>query len=551
MSDKLYNLIMHSNPKFWSGNDGYIDFPKERFLEYTKDHLKKRFQSLDQSAISEIKKLPTLFATEEEKTDTRIGRITKVEVQQRYLRIYYKFTEGYYPLSNGVLYKKRNELNIEDFEFYRGHWAIKEGDISDFYENYEKSLTGIAHQLKSSNKKVQLIYGFNGIGKTQLSLEMKKLIAPKTNADGELDKEMFSQGKYLYYNAFTEDLFYWHNDKPKLKIQQNLFIDWILRTQGDKNIIKNFQNYTSDKLTPQFSEEEIVREGKKTGNKTYPEVTFSYERGDETGSGNIKISKGEESNFIWSIFYTLLEEIVSILEEPDVTKRSDDLFNELEYVFIDDPVSSLDENHLIELAVKLAMLLKKSAFTNGQGIKFVITTHSPLFYNVLWNEFNSDLYKNKKDGSYKSNNADDDQQYTCIYKRGQSEKYRLVKKTDGTFELKESNDHHFSYHLLLLSELKKAITNEKLEKYHFNFLRNILEKTATFLGRKHWENILEKAPDGHQDFFAKRMLNLSSHSAHAGDESSDFNENDKKKIIELVEFLTKTYGFIESEKQNG
>ena len=41
-----------------------------------------------------------------------------------------------------------------------------------------KTLTEIAEQLKGANKKVQLIYAFNGTGKTRLSREFKKLIAP-------------------------------------------------------------------------------------------------------------------------------------------------------------------------------------------------------------------------------------------------------------------------------------------------------------------------------------------------------------------------------------
>lgn len=74
------------------------------------------------------------------------------------------------------------------------------------------------------------------------------------------------------------------------------------------------------------------------------------------------------------MFFTLLEEVMEILKEPDIDKREDDYFNELEYVFIDDPVSSLDDNHLIELAVNLASLIKSSEC----NIKFVITTHNPL-----------------------------------------------------------------------------------------------------------------------------------------------------------------------------
>ena len=42
-----------------------------------------------------------------------------------------------------------------------------------------KSLDEIAIQLKECNKKVQLIYAFNGTCKTRLSRAFKELIAPK------------------------------------------------------------------------------------------------------------------------------------------------------------------------------------------------------------------------------------------------------------------------------------------------------------------------------------------------------------------------------------
>ena len=157
-----------------------------------------------------------------------------------------------------------------------------------------KTLTEIAQQLRGANKRVQLIYAFNGSGKTRLSREFKQLIAPKnddedvTNSEGE---SAFSRNKILYYNAFTEDLFYWDNDldsdaEPKLKIQPNSFTDWVLKDQGqDLNIVTNFQRYANQKLTPHFSAD-------------FTEVTFSLERGDNEHSGNLKISKGEESNFI-------------------------------------------------------------------------------------------------------------------------------------------------------------------------------------------------------------------------------------------------------------
>lgn len=365
------------------------------------------------------------------------------------------------------------------------------------------SLTEIAQQIKDSDKKVQLIYAFNGTGKTRLSKEFKNLIVPKTIEESEHIES--TRTKILYYNAFTEDLFYWDNDlaldsELKLKIQPNTFTQWILQEQGqDQKIISNFQHYTDEKLMPHFSED-------------FSEVSFSFERGDDTSSKNIKISKGEESNFIWSIFYTLIEQVIEVLNVVEPSDRETDKFNQLEYVFIDDPVSSLDDNHLIELAVDLAQLVK----SNQSEVKFIITTHNPLFYNVLHNELKKDKFK----------------------------KYTLKKYDDGTYQLiSQSNDSPFSYHLYLMSELEKAISTEEIHKYHFNFLRNILEKTSTFLGYEEWGNLLSKIDENSSKLYEKRIINISSHSKHSGDEVFDISENDKRVLKYLVNEIKKTYLF--------
>lgn len=403
-----------------------------------------------------------------------------------------------------------------------------------------KTLIEVARSLKDAKKKVHLIYAFNGAGKTRLSRAFKEMIVPKNTDDENGDEAEQSRRKFLYYNAFTEDLFYWDNDlaqdaEPKLKIQSNSFTDWILRERGDSDIVKNFQRYSSDKLTPLFQEQDVVKAGKKTGEKTYPEVVFSFDTGTES-SGNLKISKGEESNFIWSIFFTLFQEVVSILDEPTKDKRESNDFDQLEYVFVDDPVSSLDDNHLIELAVDLAGLVKSSK----SDLKFVITTHSPLFYNVLCNELSNKAYKRQPDDTYK----------LTYNPNKEFKKHRLEKQVDGFFKLTEqATDSPFSYHLFLLSELQRAIKSGQVKKYHFNFLRNILEKLATFLGYKHWSALLQKTADGKSDPFANRILNLSSHSAHAGEEIADIEDKDKEKLDDLVTYLIQTYGFRSQEEQ--
>lgn len=374
-----------------------------------------------------------------------------------------------------------------------------------------KTLSEISQQLKAADKKVQLIYAFNGAGKTRLSRAFKQHIAPKNVNDDEGYQPELARNKILYYNAFTEDLFYWDNDlagdaAPKLKIQPNSYTSWLLTLLKDLgqdgNIVHYFQRYANDKLTPHFSAD-------------FTEVTFSLERGNNERPGHIKLSKGEESNFIWSVFYTLLDQVVTILNVAEPGERETSAFDRLEYVFIDDPVSSLDENHLIELAVNLASLIKSSQ----SQLKFIVTTHSPLFYNVLFNELNSKA---------------------C---------YMLERFEDGTFALTDKHgdsNKSFSYHLHLKQTIEQAIADNKVERYHFTLLRNLYEKTAGFLGYPKWSELL---PDDKQ-LYLSRIINFTSHSTLSNEAVAEPTQAEKATVKLLLEHLKNSYGFWSQVESN-
>lgn len=367
-----------------------------------------------------------------------------------------------------------------------------------------ETLAEIAKELKSNDKKVQLIYAFNGTGKTRLSKEFQKLICGNSTATDETE-ERNKKRKFLYYSAYTEDLFYWNNDienngEPKLIIQDNDFTNWILKDQGKENDIRDdFQKYTNnDKLMPKFNED-------------YSEVTFSLERGSDEVSENIKISKGEESLFIWCVFYSIFEQVIEELNTIEEDRESDQ-FNDLEYIFIDDPVTSLDENHLIELAVDLATLIKSS----NTELKFVITTHNPLFYNVLYSELKLKtglLMKRNEDNSYdiKSQKGDSN----CC----------------------------FSYHLYLKNLLEDAIQNNNIQKFHFTLLRNLYEKTACFLGYPRWAALL---PDNKTAYY-NRIIQFTSHSTISGETVAEPTEHEKRTIAFLLKNLINKYNFWEKE----
>lgn len=390
-----------------------------------------------------------------------------------------------------------------------------------------ESLKNAAEKLRDNDKKTQLIYAFNGSGKTRLSRAFKALLSPNL-AEGEIDasNSELAQKNILYYNAFTEDLFYWDNDLDNdetrvLKIHPNAFTDWVFKEQGqDRNVIGHFQRYTDAKLTPYFNDEYTYKDNnnEQVTVPAFSEVKFSFERGNEDDETNIKISKGEESNFIWSIFYSLIEQVIDVLNESPENRETDQ-FNQLKYIYIDDPVSSLDENHLMQLAVDLAALIKKSS----SSIKFIISTHDTTFYNFLHNEL--------KSKSCFLLEASEDKTVTLVEKNGDS-------------------NSSFFYHLGLKKQLELAIDEQRIERQHFILIRNLYEKTASFLGYPKWSKLLPGANEENRTAYLNRIIQFSSHDTLAGVRAAHLRPEEKNVVKVLLTHLIDNYSYWKQEEPN-
>ena len=391
-----------------------------------------------------------------------------------------------------------------------------------------KTLESLAANLISKKSKSSLLYAFNGSGKTRLSMAVKE----KLDSDelGQIQDMEIDKKKIFYFNAFTEDLFSWDNDLQddwdrKLNINlDSTFLKYILEDQGKENeIINLFQDYLGI-----FPEGNALRAKQQiilpSFQDDFTTVKFSKTYTAKNGNGederitedNIKISKGEENSFIWSIFYTFLNEVIQ-------SKNAQDSFPNLKYIFIDDPVSSLDDRKIIEMAVDLASLIKESKFEKttetvheSSGLKFIITTHHPLFFNVLFNELKGD---------------------SCS--RFVLEHKLDLTTGDETYHLKETSDSPFAYHLKVIDIIDEAIKVNQLEKYHYNLLRSLFEKTSTFLGYKSWEEII---PESERDKVHRRYLNLFSHDKQSVEEFPDITEDDKEQFkVIYKKFIEKYY----------
>lgn len=326
-------------------------------------------------------------------------------------------------------------------------------------EHYSFSaLDDFVSYLRGQDKKVHLLFAYNGTGKTRLSMDFRQ--AGKTlDDDGNV-----LQRDTLYFNAFTEDLFYWDNDLQNdtervLKINQNSkFFEGLPELEMENRIRPLLRRYADFDFFIDYNEWHVM-----------------FTREERVGEGNvthdfIKVSRGEERLFIWCFFLSIMQLAIDKQSAYDWVK----------YIFIDDPVSSLDDHNAISVAHHLAQIIK----TENNDIKTVISTHHALFFNVLCNEFK------------------------------RARKF-FIKKSSAGYTLKTTTDSPFIYHVSLIQELKKAVEEDRLFTYHFNVLRTILEKAANFHGFSKFSDCIEIEDDDEERTLHSRLVNIMSHGAYS------------------------------------
>jgi hypothetical protein len=213
---------------------------------------------------------------------------------------------------------------------------------------------------------------------------------------------------------------------------------------------------------------------------------------------HIKISRGEENIFIWCFFLAVAQLAID----------KDGAYDWVKYIYIDDPISSLDDNNAIAVASHLAQLLKRQ-----NDIKTVISTHHTLFFNVMYNEL-------KK-----------------------AEKYFLSNNKSGEYTIRDTGETPFFHHVALLKELYEVAESGNLYTYHFNILRNILEKTAAFHGFQNFSACIRQDSDDLDGTIHTRLVNLLSHGNYSLFEPKEMLEDNKEYFKKILNDFMATYRF--------
>lgn len=354
------------------------------------------------------------------------------------------------------------------------------------------NLDKLAKYLRSQDKKYTLLFAHNGTGKTRLSEVFKN---KGKNADG-------SSRDTLYFNAFTEDLFNWDNDlendndRGLIFNANSHFFDGLDGADIENRIRPFLYRYVDFDFQINYENRRIIfsRQIKKVvyvnGNPT--ETT---ERID-----NIKVSRGEENIFIWCFFLAIAQ--MAIDKEEN--------YRWVKYLYIDDPISSLDDNHAIDVACNLAQLLKQE----GNTIKTIISTHHGLFFNVMHNEL-------KRANKFFLN--------------------RL--KSENGYSLINTKDTPFFHHVVMVQYLQKAAETGKLYTYHFNMLRNVLEKTAAFFGYDNFGVCIKQDEDDTEGIIRARRINILSHGNYSIFNPTEMQDENKEHFKKIVDDYINTYRY--------
>jgi len=124
----LFNLLVSGN-----GWKKYSDtISQSRILEYTESDLINQFNVQNQIKFDELLKLPTIFMEESyglEDQVVKVGSITSARFHGKDLSLEYYFDDSSPLLTNSQIRNIKNELNMDDFEFHRTHWAVKNVDL--------------------------------------------------------------------------------------------------------------------------------------------------------------------------------------------------------------------------------------------------------------------------------------------------------------------------------------------------------------------------------------------------------------------------------------
>ena len=128
---------------------GSFVMERERFLEYTEDRIIGLLHGLSNEAIDCICSWPCLLMQEGRADEVaRLVEVAQIRATTKEITVTIRPLRGSFEISNNALWKLRTDLDLEQFEFSRNHWAVKERDIFEILKKSGVSIGAMQEQFK-------------------------------------------------------------------------------------------------------------------------------------------------------------------------------------------------------------------------------------------------------------------------------------------------------------------------------------------------------------------------------------------------------------------
>ncbi|MCU7829148.1 MAG: nucleotide-binding protein [Candidatus Thiodiazotropha sp. (ex Myrtea sp. 'scaly one' KF741663)] len=184
----MFNLIISYDPETWNSSPAELDRSRVA-IEYTADEISERYKFFDENAIEELKSFPTLFVTENETVESRIGYITNIRLRQKSVVFDFEFDPALPSLPIGTIEALQVDIDLGGWELSRTHWAIKDEPLFEILlrkgyltqQHLDASRWGASQQQSSdppiiptpvgvfNTSQVFIVHGHDDIAKLEIS----------------------------------------------------------------------------------------------------------------------------------------------------------------------------------------------------------------------------------------------------------------------------------------------------------------------------------------------------------------------------------------------
>lgn len=183
----MYNLFVSSNENSWNGAPFQIEIGR-CIREYTDPDITTRFGALDATAVSELKRLPCIFAYEAQNQKApHFGIVRDVVRRKNDVRIQYEIQEVGAFLTADSLDAHSIELDISHWELNRTHWSVKDVNLPKELRALGLELPewarGMSKAVDITKHRFDVALSFPGEERQlvdQIALELERKIGPNS-----------------------------------------------------------------------------------------------------------------------------------------------------------------------------------------------------------------------------------------------------------------------------------------------------------------------------------------------------------------------------------